>query len=69
VVSPYMESNSFQIRPFLRSVGFIGQKKAPGSCRGVPAAKPLSAWLKWESNAVSRHDLELGMTPLMAHAG
>ena len=68
-ISSHMESDSFQIAPILRSIGLIAQKKASGSCRGVPAANPLFTWLKQESKTVSRHDPRLGMTPLMAHAG
>ena len=68
VISPHMESDGFQIAPILSSIGLIDRKKAPGSCRGVPAAKPLSAWLKRELKAVARHDLELGMIGLIPHA-
>ncbi len=85
-MSPHMESDGFEIVPFLRSIGLIDRKKASNSSafafyrprqpkKGVrimprgASGKPAIAWLKRESETVSRHDLELGMTPVMAHAG
>ena len=62
-ISPHEESDGFQRVPILHSIVLIDRQKASGSCRGAPVANPLFVWLKRESKTVSRHDLELGMTP------